>query len=67
MKPPWFSSMAQSQAIQALIKANNLTNDNRYLNLSDRLLNAFFIEVKDGGVTYKIKSSIYQIYYIFFV
>ena len=58
--------MAQSQAIQALIKANNLTNDNRYLNISDRLLNAFFIEVKDGGVTYKIKSSILSdILYIF--
>jgi heparosan-N-sulfate-glucuronate 5-epimerase len=57
MKPPWLSSMAQSQAIQALIKANNLTNDNRYLNLSDRLLNAFFIEVKDGGVTYKDKDG----------
>ena len=57
MKPPWLSSMAQSQAIQALIKANNLTKDNRYLNLSDRLLNAFFIEVKDGGVTYKDKND----------
>jgi hypothetical protein len=53
MKAPWVSGMAQAQAMQALIKAHNITNDNRYLNLTDRLLNSFFVEVKDGGVTYK--------------
>ena len=42
MEKPWISGMAQAQAIQALIKAHNLTNDDRYLNLSELLLNTFF-------------------------
>jgi hypothetical protein len=53
MKAPWISAMAQAQAIQALINAHNLTKDDRYLNLSEYLLNAFYVEVKDGGITYK--------------
>ncbi len=57
MEKPWISGMAQAQAIQALIKAHSLTDDDRYLNLSEHLLNTFFIEVKDGGVTYKDKNG----------
>ena len=53
MEEPWISGMAQAQAMQALIKAHNLTDDDRYLNLAEHLLDTFFIEVKDGGVTYK--------------
>lgn len=53
MDDPWISGMAQAQAMQALIRAHNITSDDRYLNLAERLLNSFFIEVKDGGVTYK--------------
>ncbi len=57
MESPWISGMAQALAMQALIKAHNLTNDDRYLNLSEKLLNTFYIEVKDGGVTYKDKNG----------
>jgi heparosan-N-sulfate-glucuronate 5-epimerase len=53
LKPPWRSGMAQAQAIQALIKAYEVTKDKKYLDTSKMLLNSFFIEVKDGGVTYK--------------
>ncbi|MPZ07147.1 MAG: hypothetical protein GEU26_12175 [Nitrososphaeraceae archaeon] len=55
--PPWHSGMAQALALEALIKAYDVTNDKRYLNTSKQLLNAFFIEVKDGGVTYKTPND----------
>jgi heparosan-N-sulfate-glucuronate 5-epimerase len=53
LKPPWYSGMAQAQAIQALIKVYDVTKDKKYLDTSKMLLNSFFVEVKDGGVTYK--------------
>ncbi len=57
MEKPWISGMAQAQAVQALIKAHNLTSDDRYLNLSEHLLNTFYTEVKDGGITYKDENG----------
>ena len=50
---PWCSGMAQGQAIQVLVKAHRITHDINYLDTAKSLLNAFFVEVKDGGVTYK--------------
>lgn len=50
---PWRSGMAQGQGIQALIYAHEITNDEKYLDTAKLLLKSFFIEVKDGGVTYK--------------
>ena len=49
----WYSAMANGQALQVLIKAHEMTQDLRYLIAAKSLLNAFFIEVKDGGITYK--------------
>jgi heparosan-N-sulfate-glucuronate 5-epimerase len=49
----WSSAIAQGRAIQALIKAHNMTGDKKYSDTAKLLLNSFFIEVKDGGVTYK--------------
>ena len=45
--------MANGQALQVLIKAHEITQDLRYLIAAKSLLNAFFIEVKHGGITYK--------------
>lgn len=53
MTPPWRSGMAQGQGIQALTKAYNLTGDERYLKVARTSLNSFYMEVEDGGVTYK--------------
>ncbi|WP_161486320.1 D-glucuronyl C5-epimerase family protein [Candidatus Nitrosocosmicus hydrocola] len=53
MKSNWVSGMGQALAIQALIKAHNVSDNDQYLALAKELLNSFFIEVKDGGVTYK--------------
>jgi len=53
LKPPWQSAMAQGRALQVLIRAHHITGDEKYLDTAKKLLNAFFVEVKDGGVTYK--------------
>jgi hypothetical protein len=52
-QPPWHSAMAQAQALQPLIKAYKITGNERYLETANLLLNTLFIEVKNGGVTYK--------------
>jgi hypothetical protein len=53
LQPPWRSGMTQGEAIRALINAHEITGDKKYLDLAKLLLNSFFVEVKDGGVTYK--------------
>lgn len=53
MQPPWRSAMAQAEAMSVLLDAYTITQDRRYLDSAKMLLNALFVEVKDGGVTYK--------------
>jgi len=53
LKKPWRSGMAQGQALKALGKAFEVSKENKYLNFAKLLLNAFYVEVKDGGITYK--------------
>jgi heparosan-N-sulfate-glucuronate 5-epimerase len=50
---PWHSAMAQAQAIEALMYAHDVTHNAKYIDAAKLLLNSFFVEVKDGGVTYK--------------
>jgi heparosan-N-sulfate-glucuronate 5-epimerase len=53
LSSPWVSGMAQGQGIQVLVRAYNITHDEKYLKAADSSLEAFYIDVKDGGVTYK--------------
>lgn len=53
LHPPWQSGMAQGLALKALIAAHALTGEGKYLEAAKLLLNSFFVEVLDGGVTYK--------------
>jgi len=53
MPSPWRSGMAQGVALKAMIKAHEVTNEAKYLEAGKLFLKSFFIEVKDGGVTYK--------------
>lgn len=53
LSEPWRSSMAQAQALEVLVRAYELTHEIKYLNTAKKILNSFFVEVKDGGVTYK--------------
>jgi D-glucuronyl C5-epimerase C-terminus len=57
VQPPWQSGMAQGKALEVLTKAHALTGNQTYLDTAKSLLNAFFVEVKDGGVTYKTPNS----------
>jgi hypothetical protein len=45
--------MANGEALQAMIRAHEITHDQKYLEIAKLLLNSFFVEVKDGGVTFK--------------
>ena len=35
----------------------SVTNETKYLNSARKLLDSFFVEVKDGGVTYKTPDN----------
>jgi hypothetical protein len=53
----WRSALSQGKAITALLNAYEVTNDRKYLEASKLLVNSFFIEVKDGGATYKTQND----------
>ncbi|MBU7017900.1 MAG: hypothetical protein HXS44_10350 [Theionarchaea archaeon] len=57
MTPPWRSGMAQGMALQVLIRAHDLTRDEKYLMCAEKSLALFFIDVEDGGVTRKHESN----------
>lgn len=50
MTPPWRSGMAQGCALEALVVADSLTRDPKYLDMARRLLAAFEVDVENGGV-----------------
>lgn len=52
MTSPWRSAMNQGRAMQAFLKAFDLTNDSIYLCYVRKSMNALNTEVKNGGVTY---------------
>jgi heparosan-N-sulfate-glucuronate 5-epimerase len=53
LKPPWHSGLAQGDALHVLLKAYKLTGESKYLDTARMLLNSFYVDVRDGGVTYK--------------
>jgi hypothetical protein len=53
MKKPWRSAMSQGRAMQAFLKAFELTKDSTYLDYAKRSMNTLYADVVDGGVTYK--------------
>lgn len=57
LTPPWISGMAQGLGIQVLVRAYNITGDQKYLKIGDSSLQSFFVEVKDRGVTYKDQET----------
>jgi len=57
LEKKWVSAMAQGLAIQALIYAHKIVQDKKYINTAKLFLNSFYVETKDGGVTYKDTSD----------
>lgn len=57
LKPKWLSAMAQAESSAVLLKAYEITGERKYIDTAKNLLNVLFLEVKDGGVTYKTDSD----------
>lgn len=53
LSAPWRSAMAQGLALQVMVRAHEISQDEKYLESAGTILNSFFVEVKDGGVSYK--------------
>ncbi len=53
LTPPWKSGMAQGAGLNALGHAYQITRDASYLTAAKYALNAFLVDVKNGGVTYQ--------------
>ena len=53
LKAPWRSALAQGQGISVVVRAHQLTNDERYLECASKAFNAFRRTIDEpGGVTY---------------
>lgn len=53
MSAPWRSGMAQGEALQVLCKAHNITGEEKYLGAAKKLLNIFYLQIAENGVTDK--------------
>jgi hypothetical protein len=58
MKPPWVSALAQGLGVQTLGYAWKLTGDEKYLEVAERALGSFLVDVDNGGV--RIRSSNFE-------
>lgn len=57
LEPPWVSALAQGMGAEILCKAFEVSGGQRYKEAAGRALDALYVEVKDGGVTYKDSDS----------
>jgi hypothetical protein len=53
----WTDAMAQTRMMMVLIRAHEITGDEKYLNEAGTLLEALYVDVKDGGVTHKSENG----------
>jgi heparosan-N-sulfate-glucuronate 5-epimerase len=51
--PSFISCMSQASAIKVLAMAYDLTGEEKYIEAAKKGLDVFFIEVENGGITYK--------------
>lgn len=60
---PWYSALAQGEAVSVLTRAFLLTKNESYINLAEDAIKPFFIDVKEGGlVNYFNSIPIYEEY-----
>ncbi len=52
LRAPWYSALAQGQAISLLVRAHQESGDPRYLDAAKRALASFFKPVAEGGVAF---------------
>jgi len=53
MTAPWRSGLANGVSLQVFVRAHEITRDEKYLTAARQILNSFYVEVRDGGVSYK--------------
>jgi hypothetical protein len=53
LKAPWYSGLAQGQGISALVRAHQLTGDDRYVDAARRAFEPFTRRVEEGGVIHR--------------
>ena len=54
--PPWYSGMAQGVLLETTALAYKLTGDQYYYDFAQKIIPAFYIDYKDGGVMYEDKE-----------
>ena len=50
LRSPWISGMAQGEALSVLLRAFQLTSEDKYYQLAQKVSNIFSVTVEDGGV-----------------
>ncbi len=55
--PPWISSMAQGLGISVLIRAWEMTENEKYLKTAEKALASFEVPLSEGGVLYIDKNG----------
>lgn len=53
LKSPWYSALSQGQGISCLLRAHQLTNEERYLDAAEKALGSFLVGMEKGGVVYR--------------
>lgn len=57
MVAPWRSGLANGVSLQVFAKAHAITHREKYLTMGKQILNSFYVEVSNGGVTYQSKKK----------
>jgi heparosan-N-sulfate-glucuronate 5-epimerase len=61
--PPWFSALAQGEAISVLTRAYKITGNKKYLNICEKAIIPFTLDVKSGGLVNIFKNiPVYEEY-----
>lgn len=53
LKAPWFSGLAQGQGLSVLIRAYDVTKDQRYLDAAEETFRSLTLSIEDGGVLFR--------------
>jgi len=57
LKAPWPSAMSQGEGISVLMRAYQLTENKKYIEIAKLALNSFKVPIEMGGVLYKDKEG----------
>lgn len=58
LKAPWSSAMSQGEGISVLVRAYQLTENKKYIEIAKLAINSFKVPIEMGGVFYKDKEGL---------